>query len=330
MKLILNEKKQESKEILHIACAIDDTFSYPLSVLLVSLFENNKDHNIKIHLFSATLSNEIIEELNELTDLYNQQFIFYKIQKKFIFNDLPINQRISIAAYYRLLIPEIICPFVERYLYLDADIIVVDDISGIFELDLKGKVFGAVNDIVGIEKRFHIKHNIPENYLYFNSGVLLVDKTAWLKTNVTNRTFDYLDNNKGICKYHDQDALNGALFMERYFLPPIWNQLIDIYYIPKKILLKSYSYNEIIDALNQPRIIHFNGPEKPWNFDTGHPFANKFYFYSKKVKGYKKIQKWNYSKKTIVYSLFGWKNINKFYYYKNLLDKPEENIESII
>ena len=102
-------------------------------------------------------------------------------------------------------------------------------------MDLQGKIFGAVNDIAAIDWDMHRKHSIPDEFLYFNSGVLLIDKKQWLAGNATAQVFDYLKKNHSLCDYHDQDGLNGALFSKRYNLSPVWNQQIGIYFIDKDV-----------------------------------------------------------------------------------------------
>jgi len=87
---------------------------------------------------------------------------------------------------------------------------------------------------------------------------------------------------------------------------------------------------EVKNALNKPKIIHFNGPEKPWEVNFGHPHLSKFNYYAKKAKKFEGIQKRNPKKKALIYALFGWKNINKFYYYKSVFDNPEKHIEPIL
>lgn len=51
----------------------------------------------------------------------------------------------SIAAYYRILIP-FLFPYDKKVLYLDSDVIALDDVSKIIDVDLENKQIGAVID----------------------------------------------------------------------------------------------------------------------------------------------------------------------------------------
>jgi lipopolysaccharide biosynthesis glycosyltransferase len=308
---------EHNKPFLNIACAIDDSFAYPLSVMLVSLLENNKHNNIKIHLFSVALSNENVTKFENIVSRYGQYFQFYRLNKT-DFEGLPVSNRISYAAYYRILMPNNISSDVQKFLYLDADIIIIGDLTPLFEIDLDDKILAATNDIAAIDWSMHKKHNIPDQYLYFNSGVLLINKTNWIQKNATHKVLSYIKNNIEICDYHDQDGLNGALYDQRQNLSPIWNLQIGIYFINKEILEKSYELKYTL-ALSEPIIIHFNGIEKPWHYVSAHPYRKHFAKYACLVNEFRYIEKFQikkFIKRYIIYVLKGWVNVNKYYYYK--------------
>lgn len=299
---------------LHIACAIDDSFAYPLAVMMTSCMENNRQHRIKFHLFSAELSEQNILRFKELVNSRQQSFQFYRLEQE-IFNDLPTNNRISRATYYRILIPGIIESSVEKYLYLDADIVVAGDIMPLFDLNMEDKITGAVNDISAIETNMHLKHNIPHKFLYFNAGVLLINKNKWIETDATNRVFNYLKQNQELCVFYDQDALNGTLYAERYTLSPVWNQQIGLYFSDKALIEKAYR-DDPVKALREPVIIHFNGQEKPWNRVSGHPLNFQFRKYARVVRDFKYSEKFSFRKmikRYVIYTLFGWGRVNRYY-----------------
>ena len=310
-------KKSNNNNLLDIACAIDDAFSYPLAVMLISCLENNKQHKIKIHLFSANLSSKLVKLFERLVESYAQKFCFYPLTIEH-FKKLPTNERISLASYYRLIIPEIIKTDSGKFLYLDADIIVVGSLRPLFEVKLNNKILAAVNDVAAVDMRMHLKHNIPENYQYFNAGVLLINKPNWIKNNATSRILNYITENKDLCLFHDQDGLNAVLFADRKSLSPKWNQQVGIYFSDKDVLLKCYS-EDLTAGLKNPIIIHFNGSEKPWHQVSNHPFRKKFKSYAQKNKNIFYTEKFNLRKrikKHIIYGLFGWINVNRYYYKK--------------
>jgi lipopolysaccharide biosynthesis glycosyltransferase len=308
----------QEKTSLHIACAIDDAFTFPLSVMLISVFENNRKRNVMVHLFSASLSEKYILLFKGLIEKYDQSFAFYRLNES-TFEGLHISYQyqMSYAPYYRILIPENIDPSVETFLYLDADIIVLGDLTPLFNIDLKDKMFGAVHDICAIDCNMHIKHHIPRQYRYFNSGVLLINRNRWINLDATRKVLDYLNKHHQICDYLDQDGLNGSLYNERYPLPPMWNSQIGLHFIAPA-LLKSVYNNDYLLAIERPVIVHFNGREKPWHYVSAHPFKKQFNQYASKVKDFEYYSKPSINKiiKRILYSILGWKRLRRYYYYK--------------
>ncbi|MFO7924692.1 MAG: glycosyltransferase family 8 protein [Bacteroidales bacterium] len=306
-----------NKQIFHIACAVDDSFSYPLSVMLLSCLENNRQHNLKIHLFSASLSAKSVELFDDLVTQYGQQFKFYRLNND-VFEGLPVSNRISVASYYRIIMPEHIDPSVEKYLYLDADVIINNDLESLFMINTGDKILAAVNDITSVDMKLEQKHNIPERHKYFNAGVLLINKNNWLKQDAGKRVLRYLKENRELCDYHDQDGLNGALYKDRLTISPVWNQQVGLFFVDSDIIREVYP-DDIEKAKRDPFIIHFNGGEKPWNRVSAHPFKKEFKKYARLVNTFNYSEKAGFKKlvkRHLIYGLFGWRNVSRYYYKK--------------
>lgn len=308
---------QQPKTPLHIACAVDDSFSYPLAVMLVSLFQNHPEELLRIHLFSASLSDDNVARLQKLAQRYKQELVFYPLQPH-LFEGLPTNDRISAASYYRLLIPEVIEADVTKFLYLDADIIVCKSLRPLFEIDMQDKIIAAINDVSAIEMNMHLKHSIPPPFLYFNAGILMVDKLNWLKYEASQKVIRYIAENKDLCQFHDQDGLNATLYNKRLELPPVWNQQIGLYYTDTDVLNRVYN-GQHMEALKHPAIVHFNGSEKPWHQVSAHPWKKEFRKYASQALEFSWREPWNWrkqAKRTLIYGLVGWIRVNRYYYQK--------------
>lgn len=90
-------------------------------------------------------------------------------------------------CYSRLLIPELV-PHLNKVIYLDADIIALNDIQELYNEDLENYELGAACDI-GCNDFFHSqlvnKMEVNEDQIYMNAGVLLIDALKWREHNVT-------------------------------------------------------------------------------------------------------------------------------------------------
>ena len=163
--------------------------------------------------------------------------------------------------FLRFALPEIF-PSAKRIFYVDSDILAVGPIDSMYDLSLRQKPFAAANndlisEIVGAKPRwlaYREAIGAPLGTSYLNCGVLLQDTAAWLAGGIKNTlTQLYLDNRE-LCPYFDQSALNMYVKGDFAKLSPAWNF--------------QHAYQAIgAEDIIQPRLIHFAGTAKPWRND---------------------------------------------------------------
>lgn len=144
----------------------------------------------------------------------------------------------------------------ERVLYVDCDVLALDDIAGIFSVDMDGQMLAAVEDIGSIIKRRTIEHvrrlGLPEGAAYFNAGVLLFDWRRCCTRGYLGEALDLMRSGKDWWLL-DQDVLNVASAGHWKRLDLRWNMQ----------QLAADLLGEDIDSLATFR--HFVGRNKPWN-----------------------------------------------------------------
>ena len=160
-------------------------------------------------------------------------------------------KHITTSACYRLFAPFLL-PDIDKIIYLDSDLIVLDDIKKLWEFEPEY--------IAGVQDPMFIKQATKNDlkHLYINSGVMVM--------NLKNlRQINWLDRIKATqCGLYnlsllDQDIINIALSDEIEHLPLEWNVYAKIY--PETTCA-------MIKARQNPKIIHWCGKEKPWNDDV--------------------------------------------------------------
>ena len=166
---------------------------------------------------------------------------------------------ISSTTYARLLIPSILPQEVSKVLYLDADLLILDDLQSVWSLDLEGAVMGAVSD-ERLDAYIKMGNTslgglpLPSVRDYFNAGVLLIDVAGWRSERIPEKALEYLKRCPNSI-YSDQDALNVACDGLWKKLDSRWN----FYQIDLQKRLADLSESE------RPGIIHFQGGQKPWD-----------------------------------------------------------------
>lgn len=124
-----------------------------------------------------------------------------------------------------------------------------------------------------------------ENIPYVNAGVLLIDLKLWREQAVGRKILQFYCKNNGKLPANDQDAINGTLKENIYYLKPEYNFYNIYWFYPYKVLKKLmgnteyYSKNIVENAKKHPIIIHYLGEERPWRAGNHHPYKSDYYRY---------------------------------------------------
>ena len=198
------------------------------------------------------------------------------------------------SASYRLFIPNILTNY-EKVIYLDSDVIIMDDLSEVFYL-LKDEYVAAVLDygMNGLINTKNISSNWSGNYCnaetyylkychldksllskYFNSGMMVLNLEKMRKNNVVSQSTELLFNKK--FSFPDQDILNILFKGDIKILSQEWNF---IPYENKKLKFSNEITIQREHAVHQIKILHFAG-DKPWKVRDVQ-FEEFFWYYARK------------------------------------------------
>lgn len=186
--------------------------------------------------------------------------------------------RFGIAALLRLLMHRYLPADCKRIIYLDCDLLVRSDLSELWSMPLNGHTAAATINLYSSSSRG--ARELPDDY--FNSGVMLVDLTAWREKRVGERALACLEREGGNFRYPDQDALNRVLEGDWCWLPVEWNFQPTAYAAVEKRYPHLVTHMASLKtAIRHPRIVHFIGSVKPWHAKCVHPFQEDFITYSR-------------------------------------------------
>lgn len=195
----------------------------------------------------------------------NQGIRFVEIAIEGIEN-LPVG-KLSLAAYYRLFLPQIFQNDYHYIIYLDADVYIrrpfYSDIIKYSNSLPNNFCIAAAADI--IEVKLHTMYNSmlktiedyiatyqAQQHIYRNSGVLVFQTKNFNIKNTLSSIFNHaLSHSEGLL-FHDQSALNQALLNQIAILPFTFNWQID-----------TLTYRLVNEF--DPYLIHFIGQGKPWD-----------------------------------------------------------------
>lgn len=291
---------------IHIACTIDNNYVQHCGVMLSSLFKNNIVNTFKINIISNDLSVSNVELLRRLISDFDHEVDFLKVNESKLSN-APINKHISLATYYRILIPEIIDKDIKKILFLDSDIIIRCDILSLWNTDISDHSLAAVvNPGQNTERLKGLGISKPTEY--FNAGILLINLEWWRNNSVTTKALSYLWENSDKLLNWDQDVLNATLNGTWLQLHPKWNVQMAFF---KNTSIKKFTISpkELKSIKQNPYIIHFTGENKPWYKYYRIPYKQEYYKYLsmtvwKEVKPIKKVSFLLHLKNIIYSNLF--------------------------
>ncbi len=253
-----------------IIFACDENYAMPLATALRSILDANKKRwPLEFHVLTDRFSDEMRRKV--LASLPKRSSTIRWIEVDITsFDEFGTLPHISMMTYARFLLPSIFPESVTKVLYLDADLLVLDDLGLLWDTDLEGAILGAVLD--GLD--LHLKNGkphldaVPKVRAYFNAGVLLIDLGRWRQERISEKAIEYMRQYPR-SPYSDQDALNAVCDGLWKKLDSRWN------------CQKFYDKLSMLTLLNMdrtqlPGIVHFTCGDKPWK--TGIPNRVTFFY----------------------------------------------------
>lgn len=253
-----------------IVFSTDDAYVMPTSVAIRSLALNYSGKQLLFFILSKVpLSDAGKDSLVAATRGAGCpcRFEFHCVDDRMLAGVQSHLKHISVATYYRLLIPGILADF-PKCLYLDGDICVPGDVAELLEFPLKaGEYVAGVVAFEGATTRHRRQRlatlGIKDLNTYVNAGVLLMNLDAIRADNVPAR---WLDLARHDFPLQDQDVINVACFDHIRLLPPKFNAMPPLYARSEKALARVYGMANVKEGKNNPAIIHFANQFKPWMY----------------------------------------------------------------
>ncbi|MFR5505888.1 MAG: DUF4422 domain-containing protein [[Ruminococcus] torques] len=259
-----------------IAVAANDYFIPYCATFLKSVAEHgNSKKNYDILLLSQDVSDINVKKMEKLLSAWEN--VSLRVIDPSVLIDqytFHIRGHFSKETYYRLVLPELL-PNYDKVLYLDSDMIAMDDVAKIYDENVDGYLLAACHDAdtAGLyngyekdKKRYTDKVlKLKEPYQYFQAGVLLLNLKEFRKRYTTKQILDFAVSENW--QLLDQDILNKLCEGAVKYIDMSWNVMVDFagVRISQIIALAPRWLNEMYqEARKNPKIIHYAGPQKPW------------------------------------------------------------------
>lgn len=261
--------------LYNIVCIADEAYAQHTAVMLASLFDHNPDKRFRVFLMTYTMSSETKSRLAEVVDGHGELHILEDDYKASGINALKTettNKAWNPIMYLKLLIPQKLPTDVERFIFLDVDMVINHDIEELYHTDLKGNIVAACDDYK-FQAAHRLRLGLKDDELYVNSGVMVIDLKAWREKEKRCPMIDFLKAYKEVLN-NDQDGFAIYFSGQIMLLPNRWN-VTTFYFEQEPRILDKY-LDEVDELRRNPYIIHFCEPIKPWFADCKHPYRHLY------------------------------------------------------
>ncbi len=300
--------------IRHLTCSTDDFYVQHCMAMLCSLFENNKESEFLVHVLMDKLSKESCQLISSLCDKHQNKALFYQIDenkmKGIALSDLQFNGRhaYSMATYYRMLLPSVLSDDIDKILYLDCDVIVLEKVDELYDLNMDDYGLAAVYDCTPYDSYHRYKMGLSLEHSGFCAGVMMINLDYWRKNNAQQKLLDYARRTWKAIYMQDQDALNYVFLNHWFMLPYKWGKT------PLSIapLDSRQRWFDIKEYVFEPCILHYSAFLKPW-MDVWFPMR-KYYWKYVNLSGFSnpQVTKASISVKKRIYLALLRYSINKY------------------
>lgn len=266
---------------MHIVFCSDNNYIPHCATVIASIVSNNKDNEITFHILTDHIENEYAYKLENWIKQFENKFIKIHIVNINMFKDFPLgNAYINLTTYFRLLIPKFLKD-IDKVLYLDCDVLVNSHLIDLWNTDMEDYAVAGVRDRINDSIRLYNRLGYDMEYGYINAGVLLINLKKWRGENIFGKALELAMKNPSILKNHDQDIINMIFYNSKKILDFKYNLLEYYLYTEDWLYMDRKYYPEIVKACNNPAIIHFCMPQKPWHFECINPYRELYYKYRK-------------------------------------------------
>jgi lipopolysaccharide biosynthesis glycosyltransferase len=292
------------KEEIIVVSASDNGYAMPLAVTVRSALANlAPDRRMQLYILDGGIDDANKRRLLESWKDPRLTVQFVRPDMSQV-QGLMVSNHVNVVTYLRLLMPFVLPAHVRRAIYLDADLTVLRDLGEMWDTPQAGSPCLATQDIAApcinaavslstfARCKNHLAAHTPianyrqlgiaEDGKYFNGGVLVVDLDLWRRERLAEKMLGVLRDHHQHVLWWDQYALNVVLAGRWKEIDPRWNQNAHIYVYPgwEHSPLSRETFQRLRD---DPWIVHFCSPTKPWHYFCDHPSTGDFRRYLKQT-----------------------------------------------
>ena len=295
----MNKLEKVFENSINVVFASDDNYAPCTTVAIYTLIEHtSNENNYDIVVFESGISEKNKQIMIDLAKDYDNISIrFFSTKKFFEEYEFFHYSYYTPDTYSRLYVPMVMEDY-EKAVYLDGDIIILDDIAELYNFDLGdaliagGRNYGLITSYYhksDIRKYYDKMFPIKDIHQSINGGVLVMNLSELRKIDLVKAGTDLLNRYKRLlCQ--DEDILNRVCTDRIKHIESAWNWR---FAIPEPLV---YDYQllwlsqEWSQGLHKQKLIHYICKTKPWD-EPNMYYAEVWWAWAKKTPIYQDLLK---------------------------------------
>lgn len=267
-----------NKNGFDILVTFDQNYIAPFKVMLKSLLMNNPGETVRIWLLHSAIPKKELDELQEHCSFHGVPMTAVLVDRS-LFQNAPITSRYPQEMYYRLISTQLLPKSLNKVLYLDIDLLVINPLRPLWEMPLDDYTFAAASHtdpngmVNGINQiRLNTQHD------YYNTGVMLINLERARSLICLEEIFRFVEDHKLELILPDQDVFNTIYGHQTLPLDDaVWNYDARNFAL---YLLRSSGVYDLNWIMKNTAILHFCGKSKPWSTNVPKIFTALYAHYA--------------------------------------------------
>ena len=260
---------------IKLALIADSNYAIPAAVTLRSAINHNRGKIGELYLFSTCFNKEDLSALESICKEDGIGFNLVSIDES-VLDPYDGLSAWSKYTFIKILIPELL-DIDDMLLYMDVDMLVTGDLSGVYNIDMEGNALSAVPDLP-VVREDNRRCGLPDGNNYINSGFMLMDMAKWKqawKAGLFEKAIEHLKSMRPPF-INDQDVINTVFPGACQPLPLRYNVTNQSFGLHSLYCQEEYRKGWR-ESRKDPAVIHFTSSRRPWKPDVFHPYKREWF-----------------------------------------------------
>lgn len=233
-----------------------------LIILLKSILKTNPNKEFTIFIISKEIDNQDVATVEEALKTPLMKFELLHFDESLLIG-APTSSRYPLEIYYRIFAAKVLPSTVSRILYLDPDIVVINQLDSLYNLDFEGNYFIGATHIRKVLRKFNqIRVRAHKSAPYINTGVMVMNIELLRNEQVVDEVYEYINKYKRYFTLPDQDIIFGLyghkIKLVDYLKYNLSDRMLSLYN------LRTSEKLDLAWVKKHSVVIHYCGRNKPW------------------------------------------------------------------